>query len=63
MLAWLVKIGPHSFIYQPHTVIKAHALIDFIVECSFSSASEGIGEGVTSHLNDSSIIDSLNIPK
>lgn len=46
MLAWSVEMGPYCLQYKPHASIKAQALTDLIVKCSFDEGkgSDNSGE-------------------
>lgn len=37
VVAWSIKLGEYDLEYVPRTSIKAKALVNFIVECTFSS--------------------------
>ncbi|KAJ7942874.1 Retrovirus-related Pol polyprotein from transposon 17.6 [Quillaja saponaria] len=41
MVQWSVELGEFDIRYSPRTAIKAQALADFIVECTFSSENSG----------------------
>lgn len=39
-MAWSIELGQHDIDYKPRTAIKAQALADFMVECSFNAPME-----------------------
>ena len=39
-MAWAIELGQHDINYKPRTTIKAQALVDFMVECSFNTPME-----------------------
>ncbi|KAJ7982769.1 Retrovirus-related Pol polyprotein from transposon 17.6 [Quillaja saponaria] len=41
MVQWSVELGEFDIRYNPRTAIKAQVLVDFIVECTFSSENSG----------------------